>query len=82
MGRVLLTQAALSPRAAGQEVLEPVWQAAASHVPLEWVPSPAGALERARQLGQPTLVCGSLYLVGEVRPLLMGEEAEQRERWQ
>ena len=29
-----------------------------------------------------SLVCGSLYLVGEVRPLLTGEVGEARERWQ
>ena len=28
------------------------------------------------------LVCGSLYLLGEVRPLLFGETSEGRERWQ
>lgn len=73
---VLLTRAVLSPRAAAPADL-------AGHfagLPLRLTGSPAEALT----LLPPGLavVCGSLYLIGEVRPLLLGEGEEGRERWQ
>lgn len=73
---VLLTRAVLSPRAAAPADL-------AGHfagLPLRLTGSPAEALA----LLPPGLavVCGSLYLIGEVRPLLLGEGEEGRERWQ
>ena len=76
---VILTRAALSPRAAGPEEL-------ATHfpgLPTTLTSSPAGALEVLAGLNEPlALVCGSLYLIGEVRPLLLGGNTEGRERWQ
>jgi dihydrofolate synthase/folylpolyglutamate synthase len=52
-------------------------------VPVTVAPSPAEALDVLRALNAPlALVCGSLYLIGEVRPLLLGGVAELRERWQ
>ena len=50
-------------------------------VPVEIADSPAQALALLPPGGL-SVVCGSLYLVGEVRPLLLGEQAEGRERWQ
>lgn len=72
---VILTRAQLSPRAADPQVLARLFS-----VPTRIAETPAGALA----LLPPGLsvVCGSLYLVGEVRPLLLGEAGEVRERWQ
>lgn len=44
--------------------------------PVEWSPGPAEALTRARQLAGPegaVLVTGSLYLVGVIRSLILGD---------
>ncbi|WP_420596264.1 bifunctional folylpolyglutamate synthase/dihydrofolate synthase [Deinococcus sp.] len=72
---VILTRSLLSPRAADPHELARLFG-----VPARIAPTPAEALE----LLPPGLsvVCGSLYLVGEVRPLLMDEVGEERERWQ
>ncbi|WP_189643233.1 bifunctional folylpolyglutamate synthase/dihydrofolate synthase [Deinococcus piscis] len=84
---VILTQAQWSPRAAEPSFLRPLWeaqgipvreaalpvQALALAAPPSWSTAPAAA---------PTVVCGSLYLVGEVRGLLLEQTAEKRERWQ
>lgn len=73
---VILTRAVLSPRAAAPADLAPHF----AGLPLRLSASPAEALA----LLPPGLavVCGSLYLIGEVRPLLLGEAGEARERWQ
>ncbi|AWN23932.1 bifunctional folylpolyglutamate synthase/dihydrofolate synthase [Deinococcus irradiatisoli] len=73
--RVILTRAQLSPRAA-----EPQQLAELFSVPSEIAPTPAEALSRLPP--GLSVVCGSLYLIGEVRPLLLGEQSEERERWQ
>lgn len=72
---VILTRAALSPRAADPAALAALWR-----VPTRLAASPREALA----LLPPGLsvVAGSLYLVGEVRPLLLGDAPEARERWQ
>lgn len=73
---VILTRAVLSPRAAAPADL-------AAHfvgLPTRLTDSPAEALELLP--GGLSLACGSLYLIGELRPLLLGEQAEQMERWQ
>ncbi|MBB5236004.1 bifunctional folylpolyglutamate synthase/dihydrofolate synthase [Deinococcus budaensis] len=73
---VILTRAVLSPRAADPADLAAHFQG----LPLRLSASPAEALA----LLPPGLaaVCGSLYLIGEVRPRLLGEGGEARERWQ
>jgi dihydrofolate synthase / folylpolyglutamate synthase len=43
-----------------------------SRVPVESAPDLATALSRARALGAPILIAGSLFLVGEARTLLFG----------
>lgn len=77
--RLILTRAVLSPRAADPQALAPLFP----DVPVTVAHSPAEALDVLRALDAPlALVCGSLYLIGEVRPLLLGGLAELRERWQ
>lgn len=78
MSEVILTRARLSPRAAPPGELAPLFREAG--VPLRLSDSPAGAL--ALLPPGPGVVCGSLYLIGEVRPILTGEAAEEWERWQ
>ena len=76
----VLTRAALSPRAASPEMLAALWP-----VPTTLAETPGGALEHALALTPPggvIVACGSLYLVGEVRPLLFGRETEAWERLQ
>ena len=40
------------------------------------------ALAALRPEEELVLACGSLYLLGELRPLLLGEQTEGQERWQ
>lgn len=75
--QVVLTRAALSPRAADPAVLAPHF----AGLPVQLAATPTAALDRLPP-GGTALVCGSLYLLGEVRPLLLGEVGERRERWQ
>ncbi len=72
---VVLTRALLSPRSADPEELRPLFS-----LPTQVAASPAEALSLLPP--GPALVAGSLYLIGEVRPLLLGEPVEGRERWQ
>ena len=79
--QVVVTRSRLSPRAADPHVLAGLVEGVVeAGVTVRVAPTPAEALG----LLPPGLsvVCGSLYLVGEVRPLLRGEVAEERERWQ
>ena len=74
------TRAELSPRA-----LPPGELAARLSGSVLTADSPAEALKLARQLSKPAeliVVAGSLYLLGEVRPLLSGQRPEGYERWQ
>lgn len=73
---VILTRARLSPRAADPAELAPLWS-----VPTRMAPTPEAALALLPPGGL-ALACGSLYLIGELRPLLTGETGEERERWQ
>ena len=77
--RVILTKASLSPRAADPTDL-------AETVPHALVePDPRQALERAVELTSQRniiVVAGSLYLLGELRPYVLGEKGEGLERWQ
>jgi dihydrofolate synthase / folylpolyglutamate synthase len=76
---VILTRAVLSPRAAEPASLAGLF----AGVPVTVTDSPAAALAALADRAAPlALVCGSLYLLGEVRPLLLGEAAGHRERWQ
>ncbi|WP_394649637.1 bifunctional folylpolyglutamate synthase/dihydrofolate synthase [uncultured Deinococcus sp.] len=75
--RVILTRAALSPRAAEPHTLARLFP----DLPLTLTRTPEEALG-ALPPGAQALACGSLYLVGELRPLLLGEVGEARERWQ
>lgn len=76
--RVILTRAALSPRAADPARLAALFPG----VPLERAETPAQALAALRPEEDLALACGSLYLLGELRPLLLGEQPESHERWQ
>ncbi|AIZ43920.1 folylpolyglutamate synthase [Deinococcus radiopugnans] len=79
VSHAVLTQAALSPRAAAAADLAPLF----TGLPVTLTRSPQEALNALSALGGPlALACGSLYLVGELRPLLLGEAGEERERWQ
>ncbi|MEJ2287543.1 MAG: bifunctional folylpolyglutamate synthase/dihydrofolate synthase [Deinococcales bacterium] len=76
---VIATRAGASPRAMAPAALAPLVGAA------EAVDDAAEALERARQragAGGTIVVAGSLFLVGEVRALALGEMPEPGERWQ
>lgn len=75
MSEVILTRAAHSPRAA-----DPADLARLFSVPVRSAGTPAQAL--ALLPGGLSVACGSLYLVGELRPLLLGEVGEDWERWQ
>ncbi|WP_040383220.1 bifunctional folylpolyglutamate synthase/dihydrofolate synthase [Deinococcus apachensis] len=74
---VILTRAMLSPRAADPATLAPHF----AGLPVRFAETPAAALDLLPAGGR-SVVCGSLYLIGELRPLLLGEVGEGRERWQ
>ncbi len=78
---LILTRAALSPRAAAPEELAAQLASVGLELPVSLAATPAEALALL-PAGGLSVVCGSLYLVGELRPLLLGEQAEGRERWQ
>lgn len=84
VGDVILTAAQWSPRAAVPANLRGVWEAVG--VPVRETKTPTEAVALAGQVGGDdsvtVVVCGSLYLVGEVRGLLLREPEEGRERWQ
>lgn len=73
-GAHVVTTAVDVPRALAAEVLATVWGSVAS-APAEPVASPEAALSRAidaaRAAGGPLIVAGSLYLVGQIRGLLL-----------
>lgn len=76
----VLTRAELSPRAASPETLAALWPG-----PTTLADTPGRALEHALAFTPPggvIVVAGSLYLVGEVRPLLLGREVEPWQRLQ
>ena len=77
---IIVTKAELSPRAlepaALLDLLPPLAQVA---------DTPAIAINRAVSATKPAelvVVAGSLYLLGEVRPLLTGQRREDYDRWQ
>lgn len=75
--RVVLTRAVESPRAAMPEALVPYF----AGLPTTVAAAPADALAAVNGESL-SLACGSLYLIGELRPLLLGEVGEHWERWQ
>ncbi len=81
MSSLILTRAVLSPRAAAPEELAARLTSAGLELPISLADTPAEALALLPPGGL-SVVCGSLYLVGEVRPLLRGERPEMHERWQ
>jgi len=74
---VILTRAVNSPRAAPPTELAKYFPG----VPITLTSSPAQALERLPDVPL-CVVAGSLYLIGEVRPLVLGETGEARARLQ
>lgn len=77
--RVIATRAASSPRALAPRELAPIIDADAT------AEQPSDALELALRWavpGETVVVAGSLFLVGEVRALLLGAPLESGERWQ
>ncbi|CAM3788774.1 bifunctional folylpolyglutamate synthase/dihydrofolate synthase [Deinococcus frigens] len=79
VSHAILTRAALSPRAALAADLAPLF----AGLPVTLTGSPGEALDLLAALNAPlALACGSLYLIGELRPLLLGTPGEERERWQ
>ncbi len=79
VSHAILTQAALSPRASTAADLAVLFPG----LPVTLTDSPQEALDVLAALDVPlALACGSLYLIGEVRPLLLGMVSEDRERWQ
>ncbi|PYE48671.1 bifunctional folylpolyglutamate synthase/dihydrofolate synthase [Deinococcus yavapaiensis] len=75
---VIVTRALLSPRSADPEELARLFS-----VPVKVASTPAEALARLPDVPDGlAVVAGSLYLLGEVRPLVLGESGEARERWQ
>ncbi|MEZ4629413.1 MAG: folylpolyglutamate synthase/dihydrofolate synthase family protein [Deinococcales bacterium] len=78
--KVILSQASYSPRAANPGVLSQYWPCE-----LEAIPELKAAIKRIIELSKPQeliVVAGSLYLLGEVRPILLGTPAETWPRWQ
>lgn len=79
VSHAVLTRATLSPRAAVAADLAPLF----AGLPVTLTDSPGEALAVLTALKAPlALACGSLYLIGELRPLLLGTAGEDRERWQ
>ncbi len=81
--QVIVTRAALSPRAAAPETLAELWLPYA--YPVHRADMPKDALEQGlahTPQGAVIAVAGSLYLIGEMRPLLLAEETEPWARWQ
>lgn len=75
---VILTRAVLSPRSAAPSDLASFFS-----VPVRVTETPAEALEQLPDVPDGlAVVAGSLYLLGEVRPLVLGQAGEAHERWQ
>ncbi len=81
--QIIVTRAVLSPRAAVPEMLAELWQPYGK--PIYTADTPQEALLQALELTPPdtiVAVAGSLYLIGEVRPLLLATETEPWTRFQ
>lgn len=87
IGEVILCRAANSPRAAQAEDLVEIWSKFKPKEQTIVADSLSRAIAEAgvKNSGaskQTIVVAGSLYLIGEIRPLLLAEETESWERWQ
>jgi len=93
VGDVILCRAANSPRAAEPKDLIDVWSELKNEESISVAESLQNALELARAVqpkplnsdrpeAQTIVIAGSLYLIGEIRPLLLKQERESWERWQ
>ena len=91
VSQVIVTRAALSPRAASPETLAELWTPYApsayqsAYQSVYVADNPAEALAEAlvhTAPGAVVVVAGSLYLIGEIRPLLLNAEAEVWLRYQ
>lgn len=78
--RIILTKAQLSPKSAPPHDMRAYFQS-----PNLCIPRPETAIKQAIKLSkaeQIIVLAGSLYLVGEVRPILLEHPTESWERWQ
>lgn len=75
---VIVTKASLIPKASSPESLRKLWPGAIV------AKTPEQAIQRALELTteQVIVVAGSLYLAGEVRPIILGQSGEGFERHQ
>lgn len=76
---IIVTRSMLSPRALETADLKELVPKA------KLAQTPQGALNLAVKTSGPEtliLIAGSLYLVGEMRPLILGKQGEKLERWQ
>ena len=74
-------RAIVATRYAQERAMPPAELAAIAHevagaIPIETADDAIAAIARARQLGAPVLVAGSLFVVGEVRAALLGAPAD------
>ncbi len=72
--RVFLTRFTDNPRAVPPERLRELWRAA-SDAPAEVAPTPAAAWQAAQAAAGPDdliVIAGSVFLAGELHPLLFG----------
>lgn len=84
VGEVILCKAANSPRAAEPKALLDNWSVFKEEK-LTVSDSLEDAIEKAFEKTnskQAVVIAGSLYLIGEIRPLLLAEVQESWERWQ
>ncbi len=87
VGDVVLCKAENSPRAAEPNMLLDIWAEHKEQRQLAIATSLLDVIEKARAVNtigskQAIVIAGSLYLIGEIRPLLLAEEQESWERWQ
>ena len=93
VGEVILCKAANSPRAALPEDLVDIWSEFKDQESLSVAESLESAIDQAVKHAarkpkrktkpkQAVVIAGSLYLIGEIRPLLLAETTESWERWQ
>lgn len=75
-GRAILTRYTNNPRAIPPEELARAWRQAGGTEPTI-AATPAEGLALALQLGGLVCVTGSVFLAGEVRPMLVGDDAHE-----
>jgi dihydrofolate synthase / folylpolyglutamate synthase len=83
--RVIATRSRASARALAPDDLAARWRASATTMPISVAEGPAEAIRAgvaATRQGDLLVVAGSLFLVGEARTLLRGEQPPDGPRWQ